>query len=290
VQHKTVQLGNIVIGLTYRRHSPPFELPASYQEFISDLSPDIILQVHKKKAWQFELDEILFDVPGRWTLGYWQGKKVIQRLLDGSDLHQVLILQPDLAAGEVYCVGDRWLEDSSVFYPLQYPLDMLLTINLLARGKGVAIHAAAVADMGKGRLFVGRSGAGKSTMAELWLNTTNARILNDDRVIISHQDGDYMMQGSPWHSRIPVVSSRPAPLEGIYFLKHGQENRIQPVTPTDAISQLMVCCFTTYWDPDGMKSTLDILDDLVKSIPCFNLSINPGDSVVNFIRAGNLDP
>jgi len=289
VDHKTFQLGNIVIYLFYESHTPPLAMPESHQAFASKSSPDIILQVHKKKAWQFDLDKVLFNVPDRWSLGIWRGKKVIQIVIDGSGLHQVLVLQPDLSAGDVYCVGERWLEQGSVFYPLQYPLDMLLAINLLARGKGVAIHAAAVDDQGQGRLFVGRSGAGKSTMAELWLKAPGARVLNDDRVLISHQDGAYTVHGTPWHSRLPVVSSQPAKLAGIYFLQHGQENRIELLKSADAVTKLMVCCFSTHWDLEGMKFTLSYLDQLVRRVPCYELRVVPDFRVVDFIRAGNLD-
>jgi len=289
VDHKNIQLGTIVISLINKGQHPSLELPVSYQAFTSRLAPDIILQVHREKAWAFELDEVLFSVPENWTLGIWHGKKVIQKVLNDSGLHQVLILQPDYGAGEVYCVGDRWLEGSPIFYPLQYPLDMLLVINLLALGKGVALHAAAVDDQGQGRLFVGRSGAGKSTMAELWLKAPGARILNDDRVIISQQNGAYTVHGTPWHSRLPVVSSQPAPLAGIYFLEHGQENTIEPLSPSDAVAKLMVCCFSTHWDPEGMNSTLGYLNELVKRVPCYELGVVPDTGVVNFIRARNLD-
>src|SRR5262249_20236905 len=68
--------------------------------------------------------------------------------------------------------------------PLEYPLDELLVIHYLARERGLEVHACGVRDAdGRGYLFAGQSGAGKSTIARLWLGEPAATILSDDRVI-----------------------------------------------------------------------------------------------------------
>ena len=61
--------------------------------------------------------------------------------------------------------------DRLPIYPLHYPLDELLMVHLLARGRGVEIHGSGIVDAdGYGTLFAGQSGAGKTTMSRLWLS------------------------------------------------------------------------------------------------------------------------
>ncbi len=53
--------------------------------------------------------------------------------------------------------------------PLEYPLDELVLVHRLAQGCGVEVHACGIVDeQGQGHLFLGQSGAGKTTMARLW--------------------------------------------------------------------------------------------------------------------------
>ncbi len=73
--------------------------------------------------------------------------------------------------------------------PLEYPLDEVLIANLLARGRGVELHSCAIIDhSGRGRVFAGMSGAGKTTTARLWQPSASG-IISDDRVIVREQDG-----------------------------------------------------------------------------------------------------
>ncbi len=281
---QTVNFGLIGIELIPSGDHPRLELPAVYQHFTGGSAPDTALQVHYRDDWSIALDRVLFQVEQKWTLGLWQGKKVLLKSNSADLSSHALLLEPDLSSGEVFCLGQGWLDASKSFYPLLFPVDMLLSVNLLARGKGIAIHAAAVDDRGIGRLFVGRSGQGKSTMARLWHEHSDGKVLNDDRVLIGRQDGAYRVHGTPWHSSLPVVSSSSVPLDAIYVIHHADQNCIIPLSPIEAAARLMAGCFTTYWDPEGMAFTLDFLAGLVASVPCFELGFRPDPEIVDFVR------
>ena len=97
-------------------------------------------------------------------------------------------------------------------YPLQYPLDELLMVHLLARGRGVAIHGSGVVDAdGRGTLFAGQSGAGKTTMARLWLSEPGVKILSDERVVLRQEGDDVWMYGTPWHGDGRIANQGRAP-------------------------------------------------------------------------------
>jgi len=69
--------------------------------------------------------------------------------------------------------------------PLGYPLDELLIMHRLTQEKAIELHGCGIvrAD-GTGNLFVGHSGAGKSTTTRLWTAREEVEVLSDDRIIV----------------------------------------------------------------------------------------------------------
>jgi hypothetical protein len=74
--------------------------------------------------------------------------------------------------------------------PLDYPVDELLIMHRLTREKAIELHGCGIvrAD-GTGNLFVGHSGAGKSTTTRLWMEREDVEILSDDRIIVRRDEG-----------------------------------------------------------------------------------------------------
>ena len=149
----------------------------------------------------------LFGEPGRLTFSFATGSRARPYKTASFDcgFHQGLILLNRLE-----------LDALSPVDPLEYPLDELLVVHMLSRGRGVEVHAAGVVDSdGRGFLCVGESGAGKSTLARIWLEFPGIEILSDDRVIL-RRDGDHIaMHGTPWHGEGRLVSNR-----GVQYLRN----------------------------------------------------------------------
>jgi hypothetical protein len=138
---------------------------------------------------------------------------------------------------------------------------------------------------GKGILFVGHSGAGKSTMARLWRGGANVPILSDDRIIVRKKEGVFWMYGTPWHGEGEFASPSGCPVDAIYFLKHARENKVAKTGEIEAASKLLTCSFPPLWDERGMKFTLDFLSELSKGVPCRELGFLPDEGIVPFIRS-----
>ena len=69
--------------------------------------------------------------------------------------------------------------------PLGYPLDELLIMHRLTQEKAIELHSCGIVRPdGTGNLFVGHSGAGKSTTTRLWTARENVEVLSDDRIIV----------------------------------------------------------------------------------------------------------
>ncbi len=72
------------------------------------------------------------------------------------------------------------------FTDIVYDFLQVLLINYFAqRGAGIFIHGVGIKDVdGRGYVFAGKSGAGKTTTAKIWYRHSRAKVLNDDRIIV----------------------------------------------------------------------------------------------------------
>jgi hypothetical protein len=74
--------------------------------------------------------------------------------------------------------------------PLEYPLDELLIMHRLTQEKAIELHGCGIVrPNGEANLFVGHSGAGKSTTTRLWTEREDVEVLSDDRIIVRRDEG-----------------------------------------------------------------------------------------------------
>jgi hypothetical protein len=150
----------------------------------------------------------------------------------------------------------------------------------------MVVHACGIEDGGRGYLFAGNSAGGKSTLARLW-HDRGATVLNDDRIIVREKDGVFWMYGTPWHGTFEITSQKALPVEKIFFLRHGKENRLIPKVGSEAVSMLLTRSFPTFWDQEGMERTLALMDRMAGRLPFYELSFLPDGSVTDFIKGLN---
>ena len=74
-----------------------------------------------------------------------------------------------------------------------------------------------------------------------------------------------------------------APLARVFFLKHGEQNSLKPLTPIQAVIELLGRSFIPLWDTAKMDFTLKFLDEMCQAVPCHELRFLPDSSVVDFI-------
>jgi hypothetical protein len=107
------------------------------------------------------------------------GDRPIKRLLIDSRFRQATLqMNEECLAGFPFTIE-----------PLGYPLDELLIMHRLTQEKAIELHSCGIvrAD-GTGNLFVGHSGAGKSTTTRLWTEREDVEVLSDDRIIVRRDD------------------------------------------------------------------------------------------------------
>jgi hypothetical protein len=163
--------------------------------------------------------------------------------------------------------------------PAEYPLDGLILYYLTTLTSDIFIHAAGVSFNGKGLLFTGISGKGKSTMAGLWKDY-GAGIIHDDRLIIRKSGNNYLMFNTPvYENECPMESV----ITGIYIIEHGRENNLIPLKDSSSVSQVMSNCIQHSWDASMISRLLGSVSDLCSGIPVYSLSFRPDASAIEYI-------
>jgi hypothetical protein len=192
----------------------------------------------------------------------------------------------DFSRGNVKLLK-RYFGPELPVYPLEYPLDELLMIHRLAQGEGAEIHACGVVTAdGAGRLFVGHSGAGKSTTSRLWLRQPGSCVLSDDRIILRLRDGNPVMYGTPWHGDAGLAAQACAPVNQILLLEHGERNEILRLDPARATAELFARTFVPYHSSAGLAHTLDFLEKITARVPVALFRFVPdGSAVEEILRA-----
>ncbi|MBO6066250.1 MAG: transposase, partial [Lachnospiraceae bacterium] len=82
------------------------------------------------------------------------------------------------------------------------------------------MHASVTMHAGKGYLFLGKSGTGKSTHSQLWINNIEGcELLNDDNPVLRvEDDGSVRVYGSPWSGKTPCYRNLDVPVGAIVDL------------------------------------------------------------------------
>jgi hypothetical protein len=203
----------------------------------------------------------------------------------GPKPYQAASFTEDFSEGEVEISREIFGQRLPV-YPLQYPLDEILMVHLLSRGRGVEVHGSGiVTGDGTGTLFAGQSGAGKTTMAKLWLTEPDVTILSDERVVLRQEGDDIWMYGTPWHGDGRIANPGRARLKRIFFLRHAEQNALLPVTPTESVARLFACGFAPFHDAGGLRYSLGFLEQVAQRCACHELGFLPDRTAVDFVRA-----
>ena len=229
----------------------------------------------------------LFDSGGLWRLYEADGgyRFDFTSAAIGASPYKRAWLDSSFAAGQVL-LDRRRFDPRRAHYPLEYPLDELLVVGLLAQGRGVEIHGCGLVDCdGRGYLFAGSSGAGKTTMARLWQEQAGVRILSDDRIIVRQVCGRLWMYGTPWHGDAELAENTGHPLESIFLLGRGRENAVIEQRPPLAAARLFSCSFPPFYLRDGLEFTLGFLGQAVNTVPVYELRFVPDPGVIAFVRA-----
>ncbi|MBI4656487.1 MAG: hypothetical protein HY746_07065 [Elusimicrobia bacterium] len=166
---------------------------------------------------------------------------------------------------------------------------------LLIQNKGFLLHSAGAVINGKGYLFVGKSGAGKSTIARQVASckspsyanrlrkgrqVTRYKILSDELMPLRIINGKAKIYPSMFWGEmgqgIEARGERRECSEGIilkkiFFLKKSKHNRISKITKIEFYKKLLACVMNFSKEPGDAQKTLKTIDTLADKIQYFEL-------------------
>ncbi|HYC87733.1 MAG TPA: hypothetical protein VEO54_00855 [Thermoanaerobaculia bacterium] len=269
-------------GITFAIHDPDpqwtWDDPVS-RFLVAPTDAEIVLNVGRASA-RPPGGSLVFDSGAVWRLFREEHGYRIECRSEafGPDPYKTATFNEDFTRGTI-----EMLPQLAHLNPLEYPLDEVLISNLLARGRGVELHSCGVIDHeGRGHLFVGVSGAGKTTTARLWDGRASG-IVSDDRVIVRERDGAMWMFGTPWHGEAELSMPGGAPLSGVYLLVQAEANELRALEPAEAVARLFRCTFPLFHDAAALDFTLSFLERIAASVPVRELRFTRDRIVVDLV-------
>ena len=165
---------------------------------------------------------------------------------------------------------------------------VLLAVSqkLLPYGRCV-MHGAAISWKGKGYIFTGPSGVGKTTQYRNWRRMfgDEVRIINGDKPVLCRDpEGSFSAHPSPWRGKEHYGSSTlSAPLEGIICLEQAQENRVRRLAPSEALLPVMYQLFRSPKTLEDIRHFVTFTRSLLERVPVWELCCRPDAEAVRML-------
>ena len=140
----------------------------------------------------------------------------------------------------------------------------------------IQVHSSLVEYNGYGVMFLGPSGIGKTTQAELWNQYLDALIINGDCVFVEDKGEEFIGWGTPWHGSSPYCENTSVPVKAWVVLKQGTENSLRRLEGFEMVSEVSQNIIYPMWLENGAELALETLDHVLKGIPVYEL-VNRAD-------------
>jgi hypothetical protein len=195
---------------------------------------------------------------------------ITETTISSSCLDGLLLFNPENSDG---CI---LLKDGQGSFRPIYRLFWMYLAQVLGERKGCFIHSAALVRDEKGYIFLGESGAGKSSLARMCVGST---LFSDDSPVLCRRNGEYLVFPSPYHQVDPSqgldkdVIGLSARVEGFYFLSKDNRTYLESISKKEAVSVIINrhILFFQYLSARARSHLFDLFFDACDRIPSYNL-------------------
>lgn len=258
-----------------------FSLMTNYAPFLTEKEDTIFhLRIVKGMPSEQELKHVYTDtsdddmprieiyrtVSDGWMLAIsmFRESETVCRLVCSADFHQAtLYLSTDQT---------RFAIDNATMLLYAFTTVPLRTLEM---------HASVIRREGKGYLFLGKSGTGKSTHSRQWLEAfEDAELLNDDNPILrvegSLQEGvKVTVYGSPWSGKTKCYKNISAPVQAIVKLSQAPKNEIRTLRLPEAYAYMLSSASGMKILPEMMDALYETISTLIQALPLYGLDCLP---------------
>jgi len=206
-------------------------------------------------------------------------------------IHQLAVFNHDHTRGEIYSHPKEEKRIQANGFPSLslFPTDQIWLAPLLADRQAVMLHSSAAVINGHGVIFVGHSGAGKTTTMTLLKEAQQQGVLDfqilcDDRNIIRKWENGWRVHGTWSHGDIAEVSPGSASLRGIFFLEQAHNNQVllmedRKETWRRLLATLIRPMVTAEW----WHKELDTLEEIIDQIPCYLMQFEKKPDITKIV-------
>lgn len=260
-----LEIGDIVIGL---------ELPDSHRNVMeeyfqrrsSPLSPHLYLKI----------DLTIDGMPRRIPESLFISKQENSGFFTIGEGFIRVEFDPERRRGRVW-VADYLLKGRllRIFEQLLY--QAFYSARKLEGCDAYLVHSAGIVHEGSGFLFVGQSGAGKSTVALL---SPAGSVLNDEISLIEFRENSVSLRDTPFNGFFRQKARGRAPMKSVFILEQGPKHEIMDLTPAESTKAL----FRQLVPPAGLEDSLtdstigqmmDLAKRVVETLPVKLLRFRP---------------
>lgn len=162
------------------------------------------------------------------------------------------VISKDLKNAHIYARRDEYLE-----YPLFCAIRDIFFFKVQERGM-IAVHSSSIVYRDKAYVFSAPSGTGKTTHTNMWIQETDAEILDGDLCVLTREGNDVYAYGLPWAGSSRRFMNKKVKLGGIIFLVRSRKDVVRKPDVLNGILMLTARCFTPTFTPEMVSMNTDI--------------------------------
>jgi hypothetical protein len=177
--------------------------------------------------------------------------------------------------------GRGWVRQWAYPYSIDSVLRIVHTL-LLARQNGFLLHAASAIRDRKAFLLAGVSGAGKTTISRL--APADVILLTDEISYVRKQGDGYTAFGTPFAGELAKLGENvSAPVEALYLLAKGPENRTETIPQGEAVRSLLANTLFFAQQEEFVRAAFHSAFEFVSRVPVLRLTFVPDSRVWEMI-------
>ena len=198
----------------------------------------------------------------------------------GTPVCGILSMSADFRRGTLFSSGAA----AAHAFALNNAL-MLLYTFAGAPYRALEVHASVVMRGGRGFLFLGRSGTGKSTHSRLWLeHIAGTELLNDDNPVLRITDGTVRVYGTPWSGKTPCYKAQDVPVGAIVRLRQAPYNGISRLDTVHAYASVLSACSGFRPFREVTDAQHETIAAVATDVPCYQMDCLPDEAAARLCQ------